>query len=657
MDGCGTDPRCVRKGACMPEMTRAVLLSGRPLLPPEPLELHAGPLSVRYENGSIRHVRLGDVEVVRRVYPALRDPNWGTVEPVIHDETIEDNPGSFQIHYRADYRQADIHFTARYSISGSAAGIRFAMAGRAITSFKANRIGFCILHPVEECAGKACVVTHPDGSATGGAFPLTISPHQPFKNIRSMKWQPAAGLEAEVVYGGDVFEMEDQRNWTDASYKTYCTPLERPFPVRVAAGHRIEQTVDLYVKGSARYASGSGPALRLANGSARFPRLGLAASHDKKALDAASVTLLKQLGLHHYRFDLHPADSNWLSEAGREFANAAALSVKAEVALHIHPDHWEAFTACVGQLKKFAPAISCLTVLNAARKTTDGELLSRAVPVLRSALPAASIGAGTDCFFAELNRERTPADLIDFLSFSVNPQVHAFDDLSLVETMQAHRYLVESARQFAGGKAVHVSPVTLKRRFNPDATGPEAAAAPGGLPAAVDPRQMSLFGAAWALGCIKYLAESGAESITCFETVGWRGVMQGDGDSPLPDRFPASKGQVFPVWQVLKWLLEYQDGEIVPIASSHPLLVDGLMLRMNGRRRLIAANYSLKTRTLPLHETPERVTFLDESTAAAFHQRPGSLPAQECHRPQVLLMPYGLACMDFRGPVPADGFV
>ncbi len=41
--------------------------------------------------------------------------------------------------------------------------------------------------------------------------------------------------------------MEDQRNWTDASYKTYSTPLALPFPVEIRAGETVEQTVTLWV--------------------------------------------------------------------------------------------------------------------------------------------------------------------------------------------------------------------------------------------------------------------------------------------------------------------------------------------------------------------------------------------------------------------------
>ena len=36
-----------------------------------------------------------------------------------------------------------------------------------------------------------------------------------------------------MIFNGETFEMEDQRNWTDASFKTYCTPLSLPYPIKI----------------------------------------------------------------------------------------------------------------------------------------------------------------------------------------------------------------------------------------------------------------------------------------------------------------------------------------------------------------------------------------------------------------------------------------
>ncbi len=145
--------------------------------------------------------------------------------------------------------QGDIGFTWHGLITGDASGaIEFSLDGRVDTTFRRNRIGFCILHPAD-AAGAACTLEHPDGSHTVASFPESISPHQPFLNLRAITHEAAPGLRAELRFGGDIFETEDQRNWSDASFKTYSTPLSIPYPVTVQAGDIIRQTVSVKLHG------------------------------------------------------------------------------------------------------------------------------------------------------------------------------------------------------------------------------------------------------------------------------------------------------------------------------------------------------------------------------------------------------------------------
>ena len=57
---------------------------------------------------------------------------------------------------------------------------------------------------------------------------------------------------------------------------------------------------------------------------------------------------------------------------------------------------------------------------------------------------------------------------------------------------------------------------------------------------------MSLFGACWAAGSLKYLSEAGVKGITYFETKGERGIIQGDHPSRWPDKFKSTPGMIFP---------------------------------------------------------------------------------------------------------------
>ena len=70
------------------------------------------------------------------------------------------------------------------------------------------------------------------------------------------------GVRAELRFAGDLFEMEDQRNWTDGSFKIYGTPLSLPFPVEIRAGDRVRQRVTMSLEGTAAHASEKPPARR-----------------------------------------------------------------------------------------------------------------------------------------------------------------------------------------------------------------------------------------------------------------------------------------------------------------------------------------------------------------------------------------------------------
>ena len=80
-------------------------------------------------------------------------------------------------------------------------------------------------------------------------FPQHISPSQPIFDIRALTHEAAPGLWATCRMEADTFEMEDQRNWGDASYKTYVRPLALPWGYTLSKGSRHEQAVRLSFDG------------------------------------------------------------------------------------------------------------------------------------------------------------------------------------------------------------------------------------------------------------------------------------------------------------------------------------------------------------------------------------------------------------------------
>ncbi len=590
---------------------REVVFYGDDCAPPAVTELRAGDLKLFYEAGALRDIRWRDVEIVRMIYAAVRDANWLTIGGRILNERIAARPNCFEISYDCLYQAGEIEFEASYHLSGDENGqIGFSMRGEAKRAFAANRIGFCVLHPITECAGKRCEILSPDGERRETAFPRLIEPHQPFKNVGAMHWQPATGCAARLELEGDVFETEDQRNWTDASFKTYCTPLERPFPMAVQPRQRFEQSVTLRVAiASQRTAVRPEP-----EASVRFtlvdappralPPVGLGCSTQVRGRElsqvysAPDVAAVRALRLAHLRGEVRLYQPDWKTQLAAAGAEAALFDVPLQLAVFCGGEAQAEVEALLETLRQEQIPISALLLLHRDFKVTPDLLFDELAPRLRAALPRVALGVGTDAFFTELNRQRPQAEC-DFLSFSVNPQVHAADNRSLVENLVAQAEVVHSARVLAGKRALHVAPVTLKRRNNPDATGVAPPEPSDELPWDVDARQMSLLGAAWTLGSLKYLAQAGADSLTFYQVAGLRGVLQGRIAPRHETQFYSAIGARFPTYFVLREALGAGAAQIVPWQSSAPLRADGLLLRFAaGRQKAIIANYTPQTHSV-----------------------------------------------------------
>ena len=635
------------------------LLTARRSLPPPPRTLHAGPVTAVYDGGDLRYIRFGGQEVLRRVYAAVRDHNWATAIPTLSNVVIDAQPDQFHVSYDADYRLNEVDFAAKLTIDGAPDGtITFTFDGVARSSFRRNRIGYCVLHPMA-LAGHALTIEHIDGSQSDGQFPLDIAPHQPFFDIRAITHAVQPGVRASVRMEGDTFEMEDQRNWTDASYKTYCTPLALPYPAEVTAGARVQQRIIVSFSGAAgaEAALDQTPTITVSDRRTPLPRLGLGIASHGQPLSVTELDRLRALALDHLRVDLFFAETHYDAVLRQAADEARALGVSLHVALHLTDNAAAELNALARLALDHDIPVSTWLVFRQGEPSTSAHWVQLARERLADARPDAAFAGGTDAYFTQLNRGRPPLEtlpLLDAVSYSLNPQVHAFENVDLVETLAAQGATVTSARSFSGALPILVSTVTLKMRNNPDATGPAPEVPPGALPPQVDPRQMSLFGAVWTLGSLKSLTESDAASATYYETTGWRGVMETAAGSPLPDLFPSLPGAVFPMYHVFADVGQFAGGTVAVAESSAPLAADALVLEQGGRRRFMLANYSAETQTvrLPGVTGAARVRTLDETTVMEAMSDPTGFRA--AFRPAragadglaLTLRPYAVATVD-----------
>lgn len=588
----------------------------------ERIELLAGPLRMCFEPtiGFLRYIRLGDQEILRGLYSAVRDHNWDTIAPEITNLDVRQSDGGFEVTFDVAHVERDIDFRWRGTITGKADGtVSFGMDGEAHSTFMRNRIGFCVLHSPAHVAGKPCTVEKDNGSVEAGRFPETISPHQPFVDMRAISHEVVPGVNAEIRFEGDVFEMEDQRNWTDASYKTYCTPLDQPFPVEVEQGTKISQKVTIRLIGDVDDCVGEivneDVVLTVNPSDSRaLPSIGLCVAGHDEELTESQVDALQAMHLSHLRVDVRLAEPAWKVGLERAAREASAVGTALEIALHVS----DAAAAELQSLAEFLGGLNVSVCRFLLYHVAEGVADRKWVALAHSALSMFStpIVSGAHAYFTELNRNRPPVDVLDGVCYSLNPQVHAFDDASLMETLVAQGWTVGSTRAIAGKLPVHVGPVTLSPRFNPNATGPEHDSESDRLPTSVDSRQMSLLGAAWTVGSLKYLTESGAASVTYFETTGWRGVL--DREEGSADPFPSIPGGAFPMAHTFTWFCGMQDGEMLVTRSSRHLSVDGFALLRGKWVRFLIANLTGMPQTVlvncPGLEGSVRIEPLDEET-------------------------------------------
>jgi D-apionolactonase len=624
-----------------------LLHGGSGPLPPR-VPVRAGPLSLVVEAGDLRNIRLGSREIIRRIYGAVRDEQWRTIPGQLSDVRLATGEQHFSLSYTSTHRDGDVAFAWHATIDGTVDGvIRVRFEGTALATFRKNRIGLCVLHPTREGAGARVRATCADGSTRALRFPDLVSVEQPivgFQDLAVLAWEVRPDVWAEVALSGDLFETEDQRNWIDASYKTYSTPLSRPMPVVVSAGTTISQSVTLRLSDEAGgHVSPADPVavVDADEGTIRFgdglrglvPSLGLRLGtwrrrpqgNEPPGPEAARLGALGVLGLAHLRVDLRFDNEDWRDALASAVAIARELRSsrpigpwpQLELALHL-PEPIDDTAAALSGLTIDPASVARLLVFTNGRETTAMSTRD-AVRVWRAAhgWHALAIATGTTGDLYRLHRRRP--SLADVVCWSMQPQAHAVDVTSIAETPEGARDQVTSVQEWLVNMPVAVS-VTL---------------GPAGAP---DPRQSSLFGAGWTLAMIRALGEAGAGSLTLGDAAGPGGVLDDNG--------------LFPVFHVLAAIASVRHAGIRPTTSTLDAVVALALDDTRAQTRtVLLANLSPLPRVVSLPDPGGAwvVRRLDAETAAAaardvaYFTRPGTLTLRGG---RLELPAFGLARLD-----------
>lgn len=469
---------------------------------PADRSIEIGPFRALADASGLRAVHWHGVEVLRGLTAPIRDADWGTLADTTLHESLETTATSAR--YTRRFRLRDFKGQGELSVL-------FETAGRMTVDWRftpgedlhVRRAGLCLLHPLRHVAGQQMTVTRPDGSAYQARFPQAIAPAQPACDIAALA-QQVAGADVTFSFSGEVFEMEDQRNWSDASFKTYCRPLAAPSPFAAATGATLRQRVVMQLGGvperaarpSARPATALMPEILLAvepgwlgpvpAGCAQLARFGGRAWSDE------DLSLLDQA----------PWDAEIIVPAGEDPQSSLR-------------DWAQRFAACKsGPRQVIALPEPYLQSIQPEGPWPKGPTPEDCVIAAQQAFPAARIGAGMLTNFTEFNRCPPPDGLGDYVTHGNSAIVHAADDLSVLQTLEALPAVFESARRLGGARDYRLGLVSIAMRSNP--YGAALSDNPDGSLRTMtncDPRQRTDFAAAYAIAATALAAKAGARAI------------------------------------------------------------------------------------------------------------------------------------------------
>ncbi|MBY5711785.1 hypothetical protein [Rhizobium leguminosarum] len=587
----------------------AFQLYGTNLVDPQPVRLRAGKLEADLANGNLRTIRYDGTEVLRGISYLVRDRDWGTYSPEIADLKIEQSDGRFGVAYQACcVGPDDTKLIVDVRITGNADRLDFEAEAIAATGFETNRCGFCILHPIVGVAGSPATVEHVDGQIVATRFPDVIEPWQPFKDMRAITHAVMPDVQAECRMEGDTFEMEDQRNWSDASYKTYVRPLALPWPYQMPADRPVRQKTSLVIRdarGSTPPPAGmSGGAIKLELGArtGAMPDIGVIITPEEADASLSAKSLLSEIAPQELLFHFDPGAGHGVDALAQFAVLAAAHRGRStlEIALPCKssPSSETAEIARQMRLAEFRPDAIMISPSVDRQSTPPGSKWPECPPLddvysaARTAFPDIRIGGGMLSYFTELNRKRVPDGRLDFVSHCTNPIVHAADDLSVMQTLEALPFITRSVRAIYGDKSYRIGPSTIPMRQNPYGSRTMDNPAGARIPMANrDPRHNGRFAEAFALGYAIRVLDADLECLTLSALSGPFGLIAGPAE-------PTEQGGRRPLFNTVHTLSRLAGASWQECVSSSPSEVLAFTARDAAGARLHVVNLTGEERTI-----------------------------------------------------------
>jgi D-apionolactonase len=406
-------------------------------------------------------------EILRRIFVTVRDKDWQEVPPIHWESHLDEGQRIAKLSANHTGDSVAFEWRGTLQVSDDLRHIRFWIDGRVLRDTEVCRLGLVVLHPVTSMVGADLLVG--PNAEHHLTVEETIAPQLIVGGIPTAMTEPFSKLvvhrndfgSLEFQFEGDLFEIEDQRNWGDASFKTYCTPLRLGFPRIVKAGTSIVQSVEIRFTSNAE-CSATSPRILVPGGrrslpstSGAFPKMG----REWKLESDADPQLIgdKRVTWHHLHVNVN---GNQSVSSLRTLLDSGTPS-NIEIAIDAKDD--EPSPELLGLVARHREKISRLILYGPTASLPAPDSVEPWRRRLESLTLPSNIAllAGTRGYFVEFNRGADSRAAVSGTAFPLTATVHSDDAETIADNVAAIREMAHSARVRSGCNEVAVTPLAL----------------------------------------------------------------------------------------------------------------------------------------------------------------------------------------------------
>ena len=546
--------------------------------------------SLLRDNLFLRNIKYNDIEILKLISFLVRDKNWNNYTPEII-KTASYNRNN-TIHFEFDLKYGDKEkLEVKIVISIGDNSVKLIASGKFLTDFWTNRIGFNLLLPLEGVVDQEVHVTKSDQTLEKNKFPLNIKPDQPMVKFNNLSYEMFNSINLNIQFTGIHFEMEDQRNWGDASYKIYSGSLLDPFPYKENKNSAFHQEIEITVReknNSLETISNQNIIPLNIQEEYAMPKIGIKVDNETNGIDIVNVD-----------FVYHLVDFERNTESKPNFNNLPIYLVALI-------DHTKKVKDIVKDIKDYILSnkisvdkiLICPKIyLNSFQPAGEWPSVPKLGDYYKEAkiqLPDVHIFSGMVTNFTELNRKK-PDGKFDGINFSFTPIVHDASDYGVLDTPNSLKYILHSVNNFSKDTPIHIGPMTLGMHFNP--YGEKLAANIDQVRLEMtdfDPRHDSLIGLNWTIAVFAETLSKNTKFITIASLKGVHGIL-------------TESNQKRPLFYIYEVLLYFKNAKIYKIEKMNS--ISGVKLVKEKKMYYLLTNNSSNQTSYIL----ENETLLQES--------------------------------------------